>query len=227
VTREPANPLLPGLEVITDPAVELLRTLGPSSVVAGLDEVGRGPLAGPVVAAAVVLDPMRPIEGLNDSKKLTEKRRAQLFDVIHLHARAVGVGVLEAPEIDARNILEASMEAMRLALLECERLLERDIDGALVDGNRPAPLPSRIVQRTVIGGDAISEPIMAASIVAKVIRDRRMVEEAARYPVYGFDKHKGYPTPVHRAALIAHGPCPLHRRSFAPVAEALRERGEA
>ncbi|MFZ9888281.1 MAG: ribonuclease HII [Myxococcota bacterium] len=186
-------------------------------LIAGLDEAGRGPLAGPVVAAAVVLDPARPITGLDDSKRLDERRRDALFQEITAKALGVGVASKEAHEIDEQNILRASLHAMRDAFLACEAAAGRTIAGALVDGNQLAPLPQRVNQRAIVGGDALCESIMAASIVAKVTRDRRMVEEAGRYPDYGFERHKGYPTAQHRAALATFGPCPLHRRSFATV----------
>ncbi len=200
-----------------DPATELFQEVG---ITCGLDEVGRGPLAGPVVAACVVLDETRPIPGLDDSKKLTAKKREELSQYIFGEARAVGIGVVEPDQIDQLNILRASLYAMELAFEQCERNLGERIFGAVVDGNQTAPLPGRVTQRTVVGGDGQSLPIMAASIVAKVFRDERMVVEAERYPMYGFERHKGYGTAFHLAALDQHGPCPLHRRSFAPVAQA-------
>lgn len=212
-------PSLPAADEL-EPSEALRQQLGGDVHVAGLDEVGRGPLAGPVVAAAVVLDPARPIDGLNDSKKLDEKTRDGLFDVIQERALAVGVGVNEAGRIDEINILQASLEAMAQAFAECEARLGAPIRGAVVDGNKAAPLPAGVAQRTVVGGDGRSPAIMAASIIAKVTRDRRMIEEAARHPGYGFEQHKGYPTPQHKEALLRLGPCPLHRRSFAPVREA-------
>jgi ribonuclease HII len=205
------------LSVELDPADAFARELGPLALVAGLDEVGRGPLAGPVVAAAVVLDPARPIEGMNDSKKLTPAMREALYPLILERAMAIGVGVVESTRIDEMNILRASLHAMELAFIECEGRLGRFIEGALLDGNQRAPLPARANQRTLIGGDGKCQAIMAASIVAKVLRDRRMVEEAERYPGYGFEKHKGYGTKQHQEALQKLGPTPLHRRSFAPV----------
>ncbi|HEY4222325.1 MAG TPA: ribonuclease HII, partial [Myxococcota bacterium] len=139
-----------------------------------------------------------------------------------------GVAAVEAERIDTINILRASLAAMAEALESCERMLAerggaQQVHGALVDGNQRAPLPARVVQRTLISGDALSRPIMAASILAKVTRDRRMVEEHKRFPAYGFDAHKGYGTPQHMKALAALGPCSLHRRSFAPVRAALGE----
>lgn len=212
-----------------DPALALARSLGPGAVVAGLDEAGRGPLAGPVVAAACVLPEPLPDElrALNDSKKLDEEQRELLYPLIVKHAVAYGVAVVEHDRIDAINILRASLEAMAIAFERCEQRLGREIAGAVLDGNQKAPLPSRTAQRTVIGGDALSRPIMAASILAKVTRDRRMVEEHGRYPAYGFDAHKGYGTPKHLEALAKHGPCAIHRRSFAPVRAAAGESVES
>lgn len=222
-TPSPEILLLPGFAPPGDPARELEAALGPSARVAGIDEVGRGPLAGPVVAAAVVLDPLHGIGALDDSKELDEAQRDALYPIILSAAAGVGVGVVEAPRIDEINILQASLEAMCTAFANCEEALGSRVRGAVVDGHMHAPLPQRVAQRAIIKGDARSAPIMAASIVAKVIRDRRMVEEHGRYPQYGFERHKGYPTPAHKAALREHGPCPLHRWSFAPV----REAGEA
>lgn len=178
--------------------------------VAGLDEVGRGPLAGPVVAAAVVLDPKRMPEGLADSKALTPARRAALFSTILATAR-VGVASVSAPEIDRLNIRQASLLAMcrALAALPCEP------DFAIVDGNDPPALPCDV--ETVVKGDAKVASIAAASIVAKVVRDRLMARQALIYPGFGFAENAGYGTPAHLAALSREGPCPLHRRSFAPV----------
>ena len=208
-----------------DPAVALSRALG-GCPVAGLDEAGRGPLAGPVVAAACVLPDDVPDElrGLNDSKKLSAAERDALYPAILRHARAWGIAWAEAPRIDEVNILRASLEAMAAAFALCETRLGDAIAAAAVDGNQRAPLPRRVMQETIVEGDAQSRAIMAASILAKVTRDRRMVEEHERHPAYGFDAHKGYPTPRHLEVLARVGPCVLHRRSFAPVREAL-ERG--
>ena len=181
----------------------------------GLDEAGRGPLAGPVVAAAVALPDPCPIEGIDDSKRLDEARREALYELIFEHALAVGVSAAEPAEIDEINILRASLAAMARAwaqVVEAQAALR----GALVavDGNQQAPLPRGVEQRTFVKGDARSLNIAAASIIAKVTRDRRMVAYHQEWPVYGFDRHKGYPTVVHREAVRVHGPCPIHRRSF-------------
>lgn len=194
-----------------------LEGLREGELYAGLDEAGRGPLAGPVVAAAVVLDPALPIDGLDDSKRLDERARETLFEQIRARALAIGVASREAHEIDEMNILRASLDAMRAAFIACEAAAGRGIAGALVDGNQLSPLPQRVLQRAIVGGDGICPSIMAASIVAKVTRDRRMVAEALRHPGYGFERHKGYPTAQHRKALHELGACPLHRRSFATV----------
>jgi ribonuclease HII len=209
---------------VEDPAIAWSQQLG--GPVAGLDEAGRGPLAGPVVAACVVLSNPLPsvLTALNDSKKLDEASRNALAPLIEQHALGFGVAVVEASVIDERNILRASLVAMAEALAACEQRLGLPIVGALLDGNQKAPLPTRVHQRTLVKGDSLSRPIMAASILAKVTRDRRMVDEHGRWPVYGFDVHKGYPTPSHLKALAEHGPCPLHRRSFAPVKAALNAR---
>ena len=184
--------------------------------IAGVDEAGRGPLAGPVSVAAVILDPDRPIHGLNDSKQLTEARREALYPLIVERALAWRIEFVEADEIDALNILQATLTGMRRALAG----LSPAADCARIDGNRlPTGLPC--AAEAIIGGDAIEPAIMAASILAKVARDRRMLELHLRYPQYGFDRHKGYPSPAHRAALAAHGPCPEHRRSYAPVRDAM------
>lgn len=177
--------------------------------IAGVDEAGRGCLAGPVVAAAVVLAPDAHIDGLDDSKKLTPAARETLFEAIIADALAVGIGQGSPAEIDELNILHASLEAMRRAV----RNLALAPDYLLIDGNRPiadAPWP----QETVVKGDARSLSIAAASIVAKVTRDRLMVRLHDDYPEYGWAGHKGYPTASHYAALRTHGPSPHHRRSF-------------
>lgn len=180
-------------------------------LVAGVDEVGRGPLAGPVVAAAVILDPERPIDGLADSKKLSEKRREQLAGVIQERALCWALGRAEVEEIDRLNILHASLLAMRRAV----EALTIAAEHALIDGNRCPELPCSA--EAVVGGDASEPSISAASILAKVARDREMVELDARYPGYGLARHKGYPTRVHLEALSVLGVSPIHRVSFAPV----------
>ena len=178
---------------------------------AGVDEVGRGPLAGPVVAAAVILDPRRPINGLDDSKKLSPQKRAALAMSIRERALAWALGRAEVDEIDRLNILQASLVAMRRAV---EALPIAPLH-ALVDGNRCPDLACSC--EAVVGGDASVAAISAASILAKVARDREMVELASRYPGYGLDRHKGYPTRAHIAALERLGVSAIHRRSFGPV----------
>ncbi|HEX5688004.1 MAG TPA: ribonuclease HII [Ideonella sp.] len=184
-------------------------------LVAGVDEAGRGPLAGPVVAAAVILDELKPIRGLKDSKVLTEKRREALFDEIRAKALCCSIAEASVDEIDTLNILHATMLAMRRAV-EGLRLLPGKV---LVDGNRLPVL--RVPAEAIVKGDAKIKSISAASILAKVHRDRlcSVLDEA--HPQYGFATHKGYPTPEHLAALRTHGACVVHRRSFAPVREAL------
>ncbi|WP_371919841.1 ribonuclease HII [Pseudomonas sp. MYb185] len=184
-------------------------------LVAGVDEVGRGPLCGAVVTAAVILDPLRPIEGLNDSKKLTEAHREALFPIIQERALAWAIGRAEVAEIDQLNILHATMLAMQRAVAG----LALRPDRVLVDGNRCPVLP--VPGEPVVGGDARVPAIAAASILAKVARDREMQEMELLYPGYGIGKHKGYPTPAHLAALKLLGATPIHRRSFAPVRQAL------
>ena len=187
----------------------------PEGLVCGVDEAGRGPLAGPVVAAAVILDPARPIDGLNDSKKLSAKKREALSLLIRERALAWAVAEASVEEIDRLNILHASLLAMRRAVEGMGVIPEQ----ALIDGNRtPQGLPCPA--QAIVGGDAKVAAIAAASILAKTVRDAGMLELHARYPQYAFDRHMGYPTAVHLAALRAHGPSPIHRRSFAPVAQA-------
>lgn len=180
-------------------------------LIAGVDEAGRGPLAGPVVAAAVVLDPDVPIDGLRDSKQLSAARRERLAELIRERARAWSVGRVEADDIDRINILQATLLAMRRAVEALSVRPER----VLVDGTHCPELPCRV--EAVVGGDKRIASISAASILAKVTRDAEMMDLDSRYPEYGFGRHKGYPTSEHRRALVEHGPCPLHRRSFAPV----------
>jgi len=179
--------------------------------VAGCDEAGRGPWAGPVVAAAVVLDPARPIAGLADSKQLSARRREQLAAQIRASSLGWGVAQSSVEEIDRLNILQATLLAMQraVAALRCP------VDLLLVDGNqRPqVPMPCQ----AVVGGDALHPQISAASILAKVWRDRLMADLALQYPGYGFERHSGYGTAAHRAALLTLGPCAAHRRSFAPI----------
>ena len=184
-------------------------------LVAGVDEAGRGPLAGPVVAAAVILDDTKRIRGLNDSKLLTPAVRDRLYDEIRAKALCCSVAEASVEEIDTLNILQATLLAMRRAV-EGLRLKPAKV---LVDGNQLPRL--RIHAEAIIGGDATVKSISAASILAKVHRDRLCLQLHALYPQYGFDEHKGYSTPQHFAALKAHGVCPIHRRSFAPVREAL------
>ena len=186
-------------------------------VAAGIDEAGRGPLAGPLVVAAVVLDPARRINGIADSKQLTEAEREKLYVRITERAIAYSVIVIEVDEIDRINIFQATMHGMRRALLALQPCPQI----ALVDGNRlPPDLPCPA--RAIIGGDDSEPAIGAASILAKVTRDRLMCELDAQHPGYGFARHKGYSTPEHFEALRRHGPCVLHRRSFAPVRAALQ-----
>ncbi len=180
-------------------------------LVAGVDEAGRGPLAGPVVAAAVILDDLQPIRGLADSKALTARRREALFDEIRARALCCSVAMANVEEIDRLNILQATMLAMRRAV-DGLRLKPQRV---VVDGNRVPVLPVPVA--AVVKGDAKVAAISAASILAKVTRDRLCAELHERFPAYGFDGHKGYPTAEHLAALKAHGPCEEHRRSYAPV----------
>jgi ribonuclease HII len=185
-------------------------------LVAGVDEAGRGPLMGPVVAAAVILDELNPILGLADSKKLTALRREKLYDEIRAKALCCSIALATAEEIDSINILQATMLAMKRAV-EGLRLKPNKV---LVDGNR---LPTLVIlSEAIVGGDALVPSISAASILAKVHRDRWCAEFHLEYPQYGFADHKGYSTAEHLAALREHGACPQHRRSFAPVAEVLR-----
>jgi len=182
-------------------------------IIAGVDEVGRGPLAGPVVAACVVLPEGFDLAGINDSKKLTERQRERAEVRIRAEALAIGLGVVPPETIDRINILQATREAMRSAFL----LLSPAPDYVLIDGLPVPDFPCQ-VQKSVISGDSQSVSIAAASIVAKVARDQMMRDYALLYPEYGFAGHKGYGAATHLAALREHGPCPIHRRSFAPVA---------
>ena len=189
-----------------------------TGLVAGVDEAGRGPLAGPVVAAAVILDDLHPIAGLRDSKQLTARRRDQLYDEIRAKALCCCIAEASVEEIDQLNILHATMLAMRRAV-EGLRLPPAKV---LVDGNRLPVL--KVPGEAIVKGDAKVPAISAASILAKVHRDRLCEEMHARWPDYGFATHKGYPTAEHLAALRTHGATPVHRRSFGPVRVALQER---
>jgi len=180
-------------------------------LICGVDEVGRGPLAGPVVAAAVILDPEQPVHGLADSKKLSERRREALFEEICCSALAWSLGRAEVSEIDEINILRASLLAMKRAVAGLSVAPQH----ALVDGNKLPELPCSA--RAIVGGDASEPCISAASIIAKVARDREMVALDGEYPGYGLARHKGYPTKAHMEALQALGVSAIHRRSFAPV----------
>jgi len=182
-----------------------------STRVCGVDEAGRGPLAGPVYAAAVILDPSRPIEGLKDSKLLSPSRREELFGLIQDRSLAFAIAHASVEEIDQLNILHATMLAMQRAVTG----LNRRPDEAWIDGNRCPRLECRA--RAFVQGDRLHAVISAASILAKTARDAEMRRLHERYPQYGFDRHKGYPTPQHLALLERHGPCAIHRRSFLPV----------
>lgn len=187
----------------------------PNGLVCGVDEAGRGPLAGTVVAAAVILDPMRPIAGLNDSKKLSEKKRDALALLIRERAIAWAVASASVEEIDRLNILQATMLAMQRAVAA----LSVRATSALVDGNRCPIL--EIPCEAIIKGDGKIASIAAASILAKTVRDAEMMALHAQYPMYGFDRHMGYPTAAHFKALAEFGAAPVHRRSFGPVARQL------
>jgi ribonuclease HII len=189
-----------------------------TGTLAGTDEAGRGPLAGNVVAAAVILDPAKPISGLDDSKKLSEKKRLLLFDEIKQRALSWSIISISAQQIDEMNILQASLYAMRTA---AEKL---DVvpDHIFVDGNKTLP-DCFCATTAIIKGDSRVAEISAASILAKVERDAQMLALHQLYPEYGFDKHKGYPTRAHREILSNIGPCPEHRRSYAPVRQAMKD----
>jgi ribonuclease HII len=180
-------------------------------LICGVDEAGRGPIAGPVFAAAVLLDPLRPIAGLKDSKLLAAARREALARAIRLEARAWAVASATVEEIDRLNILQATLLAMRRAVEQ----LEVVPDEAWIDGNHCPRLSC--AARAVVGGDRSVPQISAASILAKTARDAEMLRLHAQFPHYGLDRHKGYPTPEHLALLARHGACEIHRRSFAPV----------
>ncbi len=193
--------------------------MNPRDLLAGVDEAGRGPLAGPVIAAAVILDPRRPIDGLRDSKQLSAARRAALAGRIRSEALAWALGRAEAAEIDRLNILQATLLAMQRAVAALEPAPQR----VQVDGNRAPRLACPV--ETVVKGDASIPAIAAASILAKVVRDEEMEELEAQYPGYGFARHKGYPTRAHIESLQRLGPCPQHRLSFAPVRDCLQKTG--
>ncbi|MCF7808509.1 MAG: ribonuclease HII [Candidatus Marinimicrobia bacterium] len=187
-------------------------------VIAGVDEAGRGPLAGPVVAAAVILDPDNTPAGLKDSKLLSPKRRTELAKQIRATSKAVGIGMVHEQEIDRTNILRATLKAMFRAIED----LDIRPDHVRVDGNRPIP-ELKIQQETIIGGDKSVTEISAASIIAKTTRDQMMISYDVLFPEYGFSSHKGYGSQKHMEALRAKGRCPIHRRSFSPVAQASNE----
>lgn len=179
--------------------------------ICGVDEAGRGPLAGPVYAAAVILNPQKPIQGLKDSKLLSEGKREFLAQKIFERAHAFAIAYATVEEIDRLNILQASLLAMQRAVAN----LGMQPDEAWIDGNRCPKLPCRA--RAIVQGDRLHPVISAASILAKTARDAEMLRMHERFPQYGFDRHKGYPTPEHLALLLRHGPSEIHRRSFAPV----------
>ena len=188
-------------------------------LIAGVDEVGRGPLIGPVVTAAVILDPNKPIEGLMDSKKLTEKRREILAKIIKENALYYAYGRAEASEVDEINVLQASLLAMQRAVQNLPVIPDK----VLVDGNRCPQLACET--EAIIKGDQLIPAISAASIIAKVARDHEMILLHEEFPEYGFDKHKGYPTKIHLAAILKHGILPMHRETFGPVKELLLSKG--
>ena len=210
MTKKKIN-FYPGLKTSEYPFTEL-------DIVCGVDEAGRGPLAGGVFAAAVILDPRRPIDGLRDSKKLSAERRFALAPVIKQHALAWAIAECSHEEIDAINILQATMLAMKRAI-EALAMLPTI---ALIDGNRSPVMHVRC--HPIVEGDDKVHAISAASILAKTARDCALVSLHQQYPEYGFDQHKGYGTKLHMARLAAHGACPVHRRSFAPVRLALAGR---
>jgi ribonuclease HII len=185
------------------------------SKIAGIDEAGRGPLAGPVVSAAVILSPAHPIAGVNDSKKLSAKNRQLLYEEIYAHAESVGIGIVDPAEIDRINILRASLLAMSMAV----KNLKPQPECLLIDG--PFHISTPLPQKPIAKGDALSASIAAASIVAKVTRDRMMERYDEYYPQFGFSQHKGYPTRAHKAAIRKFGYCPIHRRTFRGVKEFL------
>jgi len=187
-----------------------------AQIIAGVDEAGRGPLAGPVLAAAVILNPLKPIEGLADSKTLSPKKREYLFAKIKENCKAWSVGSAEVPEIDRINIFQATLLAMKRAILK----LTITPDQILIDGTHCPKIleQNKFVMKAIIRGDSLIQEISAASIIAKVTRDLIMLEYDKTYPIYGFAAHKGYGTEKHLLALQKYGKCPIHRNSFAPVA---------
>jgi ribonuclease HII len=208
-------------KMITPSTIDWITEMGRPEIdadvlLAGVDEAGRGPLAGPVVAAAVILDPARPIAGLADSKRLTAKVRERLAVQIRDHALAWALGSAGVEEIDRFNILQATLRAMQRAVEE----LSMQPQHVLIDGNHCPPLEYSAT--AIVRGDARVAQISAASILAKVARDREMCSLDSLYPEYGFSRHKGYPTPAHLDALRRYGPCPCHRQSFAPVRALLK-----
>ena len=190
---------------------------GGEALICGVDEAGRGPIAGPVCAAAVILDPGRPVEGLKDSKLLSASVRERLAEAVRERALAWALGWASVEEIDRLNILQATMLAMRRAVEGLGRAPEE----AWIDGDRCLSLACRV--RAIVGGDRLHAPISAASILAKTARDAEMLRLHARYPQYGLDRHKGYPTPEHLALLARHGACEIHRRTFGPVRQVLSD----
>ena len=197
-------------------AYEKKARLNGYHAVAGIDEAGRGPLAGPVVAASVILSNVFPVSGVQDSKKISPKKREKLFDEIHRHAIAVGVGIVEPAEIDRINILQASL----LAMAKSVQNLDSEPDFLMIDGT--FPISFDLPQKAIPKGDSLSISIGAASIVAKVTRDRIMEKYAEEYPEFDFAKHKGYPTKAHKDAIRKHGISPIHRLTFKGVKEYCR-----
>lgn len=219
--RGAAGTVTSGMPSVRDAAPDAALPPLPAAL-CGVDEAGRGPLAGPVYAAAVILDPYRPIDGLADSKVLSPGRREQLAVLIRERASRWAIAAVEPTEIDAINILQATLLAMRRAVLA----LDPPAGAVWVDGMQLPTLPGWGFElRAIVRGDARVAAIAAASILAKTARDACMSELATQYPGYGFERHKGYPTQAHFAALTRLGPCPAHRRSFAPVAAAARSLG--
>ncbi len=206
------------------PQLPLFEMQPAGLIYAGVDEAGRGPLAGPVVAAAVVLYPDDPIVGVNDSKKLTERQRDKWFDEITRRAQAFAIAEATVQEIDSMNILQASLLAMRRAVMEVETHMRSQgwkLDRIHVDGNQ-CPKMDNMECHALVGGDGRDAAIASASILAKVTRDRHMLALDAQYPQYEFARHKGYPTARHRALLVEFGACPEHRSGFAPVKAVLK-----